>query len=227
MELLIEPFDYGGAIFRVGLADSKEERESCYRLRYRHFCEARHEHDVIRLNPDNYPDGLERDEADKTAHLLIATMTNKETGETTTVGTFRFNVCTLENPGTVGHPFLDGVFELPASHKGKVVRPEEVFDAGRWVGHDVQSPKGDQMVNIAMMMVKAGMVLSEPLNICYWAVIILVRSAKTLRSMGWPIDAYTRQGMYCNLLSEGALIPLEDYNHPCPYLGRSVQSRTR
>jgi len=223
MRELIDPFHYGGAVFRVGLATTEEERASCYTLRFLHFCLAVHAHDVVRLNPDDYPDGLERDDADKTGFLVMVTMTVE--GITTTVGTFRFNKCSIDNPGTVGHPFGDGLFELPDTHRGEEVRPEEVFDAGRWVGHDVITPHGDQMVNIGMLLVEAGKVLSKELGIRFWAVIILTRSARTLRRMGWPIDLIvpgTHQ--YCNLESEGCLIPMDPvYPHPCPRLGAKVK----
>jgi hypothetical protein len=152
--------------------------------------------------------------------MLLVKMTAAE--EVTPVGTFRFTRCSRET-WTVGHGFGSDVFNLPRSHNGEEILPGKTFDAGRWVAHPVETPRGSRQVLVHMLLAEAGLKLSQEMGIRHWACIINHQAARMGRHNGWPLDPVLPGPRdYFGVVSEACIIPMDDYNHNCPRLGNPV-----
>ncbi len=217
MREMISSFPYGDAVFRVGVVDSEEERKACYRLRYNSYCLSNHALDHNRFDPKNYPEGLEMSAEDPYSHLFLATKTVD--GVSTPVGTFRLIPCDLgfyvENT-----QFGPETIRLPERHRGELVSPQTTFEAGRWVGHWESTPKGERRVLVSMMLLEAGMRLTQELGRTHWFCVIDEVSAGRLRYEGWILDQLI-PGVhtYLTVASEACLMPMLTYGFNCPRLG--------
>ena len=246
MKQLIDPFDYGGAMFRVGLVRPRktstrnvyrayeavdvpdfetglrDEFDACVELRFDSYCKAKHPLDNKRFDPGQFPDKREVSPEDDHSHHFLAT--KEVNGILQPVGTFRLIPCDM-GFYVQDTKFGGKVIRLPDQHNGRPVSLATTYEAGRWVGHWTTAPEGRRKVLLSMMLLEAGMRFTQAQGRAHWFCVIDEVNAGRLRHTGWILNQLI-PGVhdYLTVPSEACLMPMETYSFPCPRLGGLVKT---
>jgi len=176
MEVLVEEW-VDGVTYQIGLAETQDERDQCYRLRFETFCL-----NNPRLPTDAYPDGLERDRHDDYSWHFMAVRSDEPKK---VIGTFRLidcsHGCLLMDNKIDGQPF-----ELPDSFMGEAVSPATTVEAARWIGPARGTAKKGVIVKVSKMLLEAGLKVSCREGKAHWICAIDPKPLDHLVQDGWP-----------------------------------------